>query len=225
MNWLRYYLNSTLGKKILVGLSGLFLIGFLVVHLAGNLLLYAGPEAYDEYAEALHANSLLPFAEVGLFALFLAHIVLAGYLYGKSRAARPERYAVQGTKQGKPRIAPSKTMIVSGVVVLVFLVKHLIDMRFSFLFEPARPDDSMSEALRTIAVLEDPVSAVLYFVGSLLLGYHLNHGFQSAFQSLGLNHPKFSPIIRTIGLIFAVVVAVGFASFPVWANYDRFFGR
>ena len=219
MNWLRYYLNATLGRKILVGLSGLFLIGFLAVHLAGNLFLYAGPEAYSEYAQALHANSLLPVAEVILFAGFLVHIVLALMLHGRSSAARPQGYAALRTKQGKPRFASSKTMVISGVVVLAFLILHLIDMKLELRVESTSAADSVREAMRTIDVLQNPVSAVVYFVGSLLLGYHLNHGFQSTFQSLGLNHPKFSPVIKTVGFVFALIIGIGFASFPVWANF------
>jgi succinate dehydrogenase / fumarate reductase, cytochrome b subunit len=219
LNWLRYYLNATLGRKILVGLSGLFLIGFLAVHLAGNLFLYLGPEAYSHYAQALHANSLLPVAEVVLFAGFLVHIAFAMILHARSSKARPEGYAMLGTKQGKPRLASSKTMVISGLVVLAFLVLHLMDMKFEIRHDSAQFEDSIREALHTIAVLQDPLSAVVYFVGSLLIGYHLNHGFQSTFQSLGLNHPKFSPVIKTVGFIFALIVGVGFASFPVWANF------
>ena len=209
---------------MLVAISGLFLIGFLVVHLIGNLFIYAGPEAYDHYAEALHAMSLLPALEVVLFGGFLLHIVLAIVLSVKSRASRPVGYEVTGTKQGVSSLAPSKTMVVSGLIVLVFLIKHLLDMRFNFLFE-SEPAVTISETLRTIAILENPWSAGIYFIGSLLLGYHLNHGFQSTFQTLGINDPRLGPILRVVGLIFSVLVAVGFASFPVWANLDRLMGR
>jgi succinate dehydrogenase / fumarate reductase cytochrome b subunit len=219
LNWLRYYLNVTLGRKILVGLSGLFLIGFLAVHLAGNLFLYLGPEAYSEYAQALHANSLLPIAEIVLFTGFVVHILFAMLLHGRSNAARPQGYAVAGTKLGKSRLASSKTMVISGLVVLVFLVLHLIDMKFELRVESTEAAHSVREAMRTIDVLQNPLSAVVYFVGSLLIGYHLNHGFQSTFQSLGLNHPKFSPVIKTVGFLFALIIGIGFASFPVWANF------
>ena len=215
MKWLRYYLNSTIGLKVLVGLTGLFLCGFLVTHLAGNLLLYKSAEDYDHYADALHANPLLPFAEVGLFAAFVVHIALTILLVVRTRRARPAGYAALRSKQGKPRFSPSKTMAISGVIVLVFLALHLIDFRFGLRLPGPTGEGEFD---RTLRILQHPVTLVTYTIGSLLVGYHVNHGFQSAFQSLGANHPKFSPLIKRAGLIFSVAVALGFASFPIWAN-------
>jgi succinate dehydrogenase / fumarate reductase cytochrome b subunit len=218
LRWLRYFVNSTLGMKVLVGLSGLFLCGFLVTHLAGNLLLFKGAEDYNAYAHALHANPLLPIAEVVLFVGFVVHVALTIALVLRSRRARPSRYAGLRTKRDKPWFSSSKTMAVTGIFVFVFIALHLADFRFG-VTQPGALGEM--EFDRTVRILQNPLTAVVYVLGSLFVGYHVNHGFQSAFQSLGANHPKFSPLIKGVGVIFSVVVALGFASFPIWANVVR----
>lgn len=210
--------TTTIAYKLIVGLSGLLLCGFLVVHLAGNFLIYspAGEyEAYNHYAHALHSSALLPIAEVGLLVLFLAHVILTIYLVLKNRSSRPEGYVVKRSKRGKSVLTAHNVMHWSGFVVLAFILLHLADFRFS-LRHPLV--EGVSPAHRAIAILHDPVTASVYTVGSLLLGYHLYHGFQSAFQTLGASNPRTTPAIRAVGAIFAVVVALGFASFPVVVN-------
>jgi succinate dehydrogenase / fumarate reductase cytochrome b subunit len=103
-------------------------------------------------------------------------------------------------------------MFATGIVVLLFLLLHLSDMRF-----PIRTHAGDLPFDRTVAVLRDPLSAIVYLLGSIVLGYHVLHGFQSAFQTLGLNHPKYTPIIKSLSFLFAITVAVGFGSFPLWA--------
>ena len=211
--------NSTIVQKVVIGLSGLALCGFLVAHLAGNLLIYlpeGNYEAYNEYAHALHANPLLPVAEIVLYIFFLAHIAITIRAVLANRAARPDGYAVKRSKRGKSAVTPHNVMHITGLVVLAFLVLHLLDLRFDVRFPAsayAEPSD------RALAVLKDPLSAGLYTVGSLLLGYHLWHGFQSGFQTLGAQHPRVTPALKTLGIVFAIVVAVGFASFPVWGFF------
>lgn len=220
--WLTRALTSTIGRKVLMALTGLGLCGFLVMHLSGNLLLYKGAEAYNEYAHALHAQqALLVVAEIGLLLLFLIHLWLALTTNRDNNAARPIDYEVKQTKQRHSALVvpPYSVMFASGVVVLIFLGVHLADLRFHEELADwnLRAPLPGSPAEQTMAVLRDPISAVVYFVGSLVLGYHVLHGFQSAFQSLGINHPKYTPAIKLLGLAFAVTVAVGFASFPLWA--------
>lgn len=218
MSWLVKTLSSSIGKKFVMGVTGLLLCGFLVAHLAGNLLMYVGADAYNEYAHALHSQKiLLPIAEVSLLALFAAHIVLAFRTSRENRAARSTSYAVKASKidGGSPNsLARADTwMLVSGGVVLLFLILHLVDMRLEL-----RPDIDYSNASpfeRTVRVLRTPLTCLGYLAGSLFLGLHVSHGFASAFQSLGVNHPKWTPWIQIIALIFAIVIALGFASFPV----------
>lgn len=238
MNWLFRALSSSIGQKFVMAITGLLLCGFLVVHLAGNLLLYVSaremqsdsPPAvnrFNEYAHALHSQgALLLVAEVGLFALFAFHILLAFRTASDNRRARRARYAEQHSKKdpGFLIFDSSKWMFFTGMAVLVFLILHLIDMRFEL-----RPDVDYAAFKRgagvhgedafgkTVAVLETPLTGVVYFIGTILLGVHLGHGVRSAFQTLGINHSKYNTLIRVLGVVFAVVIAVGFASFPVWA--------
>jgi succinate dehydrogenase / fumarate reductase cytochrome b subunit len=213
VSWLKFFLTSTLGQKILVALSGFGLLAFVAVHLAGNLLMYAGGDAYDHYAEALHDNVFIPVVEAGLVLCFLVHIALSLRLKAQSMAARPARYAASGTKRGKPWFAPSKTMVITGLVVLAFVLLHVWDVRVPRLLGRS----TGSELEHTFHVLRSPVSGPVYLVGSLLLGIHVSHGFQSAFQSLGLKFPKYGRLIERAGLLVSFIVALGFASFPVYA--------
>jgi len=214
LRWLHRLLTSSVGRKFVMGLTGLGLSGFLVVHLAGNLLLYSGAERYDHYAHTLHEQEWLPLAEAGLFLLFFLHIYLAFATTYDNRRARGTPYAAKRSKQDLVTTAPPHNwMFVSGAVILGFLILHIIDMKLE-----ARPDivyEGKGPAAITFSVLQNPISAVVYIVGSLFLLPHLWHGFSSAFQSLGLNHPKYTPTIKLMGYVFAVVIALGFFSLPV----------
>ncbi len=221
MNWLTKALTSSVGKKYLMAITGLSLCLFLVVHLAGNLLLFAGQEAYDAYAHALHKNDgLLVIAEVGLFAIFVLHLGLAFVTSRENLAARDVEYATKKTKQ--PRrilqsgIWPANWMLVSGLMVLGFVVLHLID--FTFQWRPDINYTGKGPYDKAIDLLTSPLSMIGYLIGCSVLGFHLLHGFSSAFQSLGLSHPKYDAFLQRASLIFAVVIALGFISFVVWAN-------
>ena len=216
LRWLHRLLTSSVGRKFVMGATGLGLCAFLVVHLAGNFLLFAGSERYDHYAHTLHQQEWLPLAETGLFVLFLLHIYLAFTTTYDNRQARHTGYAVKRTKQELSTTAPAHNwMFLSGAVVLGFLILHIIDMKLE-----ARSDiDYAGKGPSQIAVsvLTNGISAAVYMVGSAILGFHLWHGFSSAFQSLGLNHPKYMPTIKRFGYVFAVVIAVGFFSLPLAA--------
>jgi succinate dehydrogenase / fumarate reductase cytochrome b subunit len=210
--------STTIVQKVVVGLTGLLLCGFLIVHLLGNLLIYSPANdyaVYNEYAHAIHANPLLPVAEITLLVLFLAHVVLTIALVLKNRRARPQGYAVKRSKRGKSAITAHNVMHLTGFVVLAFVLLHLLDFRFALRY----PEQAgQSPAHRAVMILHDPLSASLYTVGSLLLGYHLYHGVNSAFQTLGASNSRVTPYLRRLGAAFALIVAIGFASFPVWVN-------
>lgn len=216
--WLTKAFSSSIGKKIVMAITGLALCGFLVVHLGGNLLLYVGAEKYNNYAHALHAQDiLLKVAEIGLLVLFLGHLWMALTTALENNAARPIDYAVRQSKRDEGPFAKpaSAVMMVTGVVVLAFLALHLMDFRFPMRHRSEIADLQPYE--KALVFLRDPLSSLVYVVGSLVLGYHVLHGFQSAFQTLGINHPKYTPAIKFLSVVFAVIVAAGFASFPVWA--------
>jgi succinate dehydrogenase / fumarate reductase, cytochrome b subunit len=212
LRWFLRLLSSSIGRKFVMGTTGLLLCGFLVAHLAGNLLLFFGQARFDHYAHGLHEQEWLPFAEAGLFVLFVAHIYLAFTNERKNQAARSVDYAVKQTKLPNRTLTippPSNWMFASGAVVLGFLILHLVDMRLAL-----RPDiahfDEMLAYRNTIEVLSNPYSRLLYIVGIVFLGFHLSHGFAAAFQSLGLFHPKYTPTIKILSKAFAVAIATGF---------------
>ena len=210
--------SSTIGKKFVIAVTGLLLCGFLVVHLVGNLLLYVGPTAYNDYAHALHENdALLKVGEVGLVALFLTHLMLAIRISFENRAARKVRYRLNESKieNRQSPFHPENFMLISGLFVLGFLVLHLVDFTFLLRTDIAYSNYEGNEAAKADAILSTPLTQIVYAIGCALLGLHLAHGFSSAFQSLGMNHPQYESLLKWIGVIFAVVIAVGFVSFPI----------
>jgi len=203
-----------------MAITGLLLCGFLVVHLAGNLLLLVGAEAYNDYAKKLHdQGALLAVAETGLFALFIMHIVLAFKLTVGNKIARGQNYAVQqfkGEGDGFGFGRPDTWMAVSGAVVLGYIVLHLIDFKLQL-----RGDISYAGLTpydKALAILRTPLSAIGYLAGFVFLGLHLMHGLPSLFQTLGLNHKKYNNLIRVGGLLFVVALVVGNAVIVGWAN-------
>ena len=214
-------LSSSIGKKFLMGITGLLLCGFLAVHLSGNLLLFASSDAYNRYAHTLHAREeLLLIAEVGLFALFVVHIVLAFQTARINNRGRQVSYAMKETKildrNLVAPLSPENWMVWSGIVVLGFLVLHLADFTFELRLRGSESEEPFDKAVR---LLKDPISATVYVLGSIVLGFHVSHGVYSAFRSLGATHPKYSGFIKWFGVVFAVAIAIGFASFPFWAAF------
>jgi succinate dehydrogenase / fumarate reductase cytochrome b subunit len=214
MSRLQVFLRSSIGKKLLMALTGLFLIGFLIAHLAGNLTLFvdADGSAMAVYAQKLaDLGPLLWIAEIGLFVLFVVHLGLGMRAAMENREARPSRYKDTAPKGG--RSPASVTMIATGVVILLFLIVHLIDFRMvDGLF--AHPEPA-TLAKVVVERLSSPLGAAIYFLGMVALGVHLWHAFQSALQTLGLRHPAYDKSIKCVGATLAVVVAGLFAAFPV----------
>ncbi len=211
MQWLTQCLRSNVGRKAIVGITGIALVLFVIMHLFGNLTLYAGAATFNHYAELLEDNPLLPIIEIGLALMFLGHIVLAIRVTWHNRGARGESYKVTGTKQSAMvRLLASKTMIVSGGIVLLFLVVHIWDFRLH------RAEADGHKAAQVVGALSVSWRAALYTIGSLLAGWHLGHGFQSALRSLGFNHPKYTPFLSKLSVALGAILALGFASLPVW---------
>lgn len=223
---LRDVARSSVGTKLINGLTGLLLCGFIVGHLAGNLLLLVGREAFNEYAHTLHSllhGAFVPVAEVVLLLLFLAHAIAGIRVALVRRRARRDRYTVVGNAGGpSQKTLASRSMIVTGVVLLGFVVVHVAMFRFGIGAPRTYPevviDGHAARDLYSLVVDWFNVAPVTagYVLVMLLLGTHLRHGFWSAFQSLGLNHPKYMPLIYGVGIAFAVLMAVGFLAIPLY---------
>jgi len=213
------FFTSTVGTKVVVGLTGLLLCGFLLTHLAGNFLLFAGAGPFNRYSHALTSNPLIYLAEAGLFAIFAVHIGFAIRLTRENRKARPQPYGYKSPAGHTSRKSvASSTMIYTGLLVFLFVVIHLNNFKFGDDFLTS--DDSMRDIHRTVLEYFQAGTGVLMYAGFMIvLGFHLWHGFSSAFQSLGLDHPKLGRGLVLIGRLFAVAVAGGYLVLPFWMHF------
>lgn len=220
-NWFIKFFSSTIGRKLLVALTGLFLILFLAVHLIGNLqmiLVNDQGRAFNEYAEFMGHNKLIQIISIGNFFFILLHIVVSIVLTVHNRSARPSRYAY--SKPGENSSWSSRNMIWLGSIVLIFIVLHLINFWSKSKFGPIGTvtyDGKTIHDLYSLVVFEfqNPVIVGIYVFAMIGLSFHLRHGFQSSFQTLGLNHVKYTPLINTLGIIYSIVVPFGFAIIPI----------
>ena len=203
------FLESSIGKKIMVALAGLLLCGFLITHLAGNLFLFVGGAAFNRYAEILESNPLLPLAEGGLVVLFLIHIVLSLRARLANAAARPIGYLTAADKGA--RTPGSRTMAATGSLILLFIIVHVATIKYQV--GGAKGTTLFSHVTGWFA---NPLYAGFYVLALIGLGLHLAHGVQSAFQTFGVNHPRYTPMIKKAGLAFAALMALGFASMPIY---------
>lgn len=211
------FLKSTVGKKYLMGLSGLIWVGFVLSHMAGNMLLFIGPDAYNSYSHSLTSNRLIYVAEAILVGALLTHIGLAIRLTLENRAARPTGYAVQGNK-GKKAQFGSRWMGIQGSLILVFIVTHLAAFKYGTVYMTTVDGVQMRDIHKlVIELFQQPGYVAWYCVAVALLCVHLSHGVTSIFQSFGLLHPTYQPMIRKAGIGYAVIVSAGFISQPIYA--------
>jgi succinate dehydrogenase / fumarate reductase, cytochrome b subunit len=220
MKWFTQLFSSTLGYKVVMALTGLFLILFLAVHLTGNLQLLKddGGKSFNIYAEFMSTNPLIQTVSKGNFAFIIIHVIWAIILTRKNRAARgPEGYAVTS---GKSSHWTSRNMGILGTIVLVFIVIHLKDFWFQMHYGPVPTLDYDGHPTRDLSALVSDWFHKGWYVGLYVLcmvgvGFHLWHGFASAFQTLGLNHLKYNGLIEFVGRAFAIVVPALFALIPI----------
>ena len=210
--------SSSIGSKFLIALTGLFLLIFLIAHLAGNLLFIAGPAVFNEYSHKLVSNPLVYVAEAGLLAIFALHIFKTVGLVVDSRAARPERYARRKwakTKNDRSRKSlSSSTMILTGTITLLFVVTHLMTFKFGVYYET---NDGIRDLYRLqIAVFQNPAYVAFYVVAMGVIVFHLWHGASSAMQSFGINNPTWTPRLLWLGRGVAILIGLGFAVLPVY---------
>jgi succinate dehydrogenase / fumarate reductase, cytochrome b subunit len=208
---------SSITKKVVMALAGLFLISFLVVHLAINLLLLLNDEgaAYSVAVEFMTTNPLIKIMEIFLMGGFLIHIVFGVIIQIQNWMARPVRYKVEGYSHLS---FFSKYMIHTGVIIFIFLCIHFFNFYFvklGLINPPAGVDKEDFYQMATL-LFADKFYAILYVVLMIFLGFHLHHAFQSAFQTLGLNHTKYTPFIKGVGTLYSIAVPLGFAIIPLF---------
>lgn len=213
------FLSSSVGSKFLVGLTGLLLCGFLVSHLAGNLLLLGGAKTFNAYSHALTSNPLIYLAEAGLLAVFIVHVMLTVRLTLDNWKARPVAYGYKSPAGHTSRKGvASSTMIYTGLLVVLFVVLHL--KHFKFGEEFTTQDGTMRDLFTTVRRYYAAGTGVLFYaVMMAVLGFHLWHGFSSAFQSLGVDHPRIGRGLVLLGRLFAVAIAGGYLVLPFWMHF------
>ncbi len=219
-------LDSTVGAKILVALTGLGLVTFVLFHMIGNLKLFQGPEAINHYAYFLKHDlgALIWIARAGLLGIFVLHLALAIRLKLRSRSARPVAYAYPGSVQAG---VAARTMIWTGIVILLFTLFHLAHFTFGYVsgvnvmnvstgemeytnyleLKDAKGQHNVYEMM--VAGFREPVLALFYVVCQVVLFLHLRHGIPSTFQTLGLKNARFRKAIDAFGLLIALTILIG----------------
>jgi succinate dehydrogenase / fumarate reductase cytochrome b subunit len=217
MKPLTSYFASSVGRKVLMGLTGLFLCSFLVLHLYINLFLFRSDTGheFDVYAEFMATYPLLRPLEIVLFAGFLFHALIGTMLWLANRTARPSRYAV--SKAGESSTLSSRIAFVTGALVAVFLVVHVntFFVKSRFFSHGETMYELVADAFR------NPVYDLFYVIAMFFLAFHLKHGFQSAFQTFGLRQKKYERLIDWTAVVFWLVLPVCFAAIPIyffWAH-------
>ncbi len=211
---------SSVGTKIVIGITGLALFLYLLIHIAGNLVVFLGPAAFNKYAYMLEGNPLLPVIEIGLALVFLIHIYKTVRMFLGNQETRPVRYA-QKKYAGPPsrKTFASSTMIFSGLWLLAFLVIHVRAFHDGWGTEypwPAGGRDLYRQEMETFA---NPLMVGFYILSMIVVGSHLWHGIASGFQSLGADKPAWTRFILPVGKVIAVLVAGGFIVIALWAHF------
>ncbi len=202
-----------------MAITGLFLITFLVVHCFLNALIFVndGGVTFDKGAEFMATNPIIRVVEIVLFAGLILHILKAYLLMSKNNKSRPVKYAVQNGKANSKWY--SRSMGLLGTLLLMFLIVHL-----KHFWVVSRFTDEITSGKETLfhemkEVFENPMVIVVYILAMFSLAYHLMHGFQSAFQTLGFNHKKYTPFIKSFGLAFSIIIPLIFALMPLAMHF------
>jgi succinate dehydrogenase / fumarate reductase, cytochrome b subunit len=226
-NWFGKFLTSSIGQKVIMSLTGIFLILFLAVHLAGNLQLLKsdGGEAFNLYAYFMTHNPLIKTVSYGLYFFILLHTVQGLALWRKNRVARGDKgYAVKVTRTVGTSSFASKNMAWLGSIIFIFIGLHMyqfwLKMKLGDLAMMTYEGQEVANLYALVNVaFADPVYVVIYVVSMIVIAFHLWHGFQSSFQTLGLEHRKYTPVVKAIGKVYSVLVPLGFAAIPLYMYF------
>src|SRR5690554_4349698 len=221
MNWFTTTFSSSLGKKLIMSFTGLFLIIFLIGHAAGNLLLFKndGGQAFNEYAHFMSTNQLIFIVRIITFVSIIFHIIYSIVLTKNNSQARPVGYAV--VKASPNTSWMSRNMGLLGLIVLIFLIIHLRTFLYEMSFGEVPYVEYESGVVKNLyAIVVDAFSKLwytgLYVIFMVALALHLAHGFHSSFQTAGVRHKKYTPIIKKAGIAFSIIVPLLFAAMPIY---------
>ncbi len=212
--------SSSVGTKLLIGITGLALFVYLILHIGGNAMVFFGRDTFNQYSHMLLSNPLIPVIEIGLVLIVLLHIYKTVTMYLANRQARPVKY-----QQKKPAGAPSRktfsssTMIFSGLWLLVFVVIHVKTFKYGTEYVAPGTTDIRDLYRLEMENFSNPLTAGFYVLTMLVVGSHLWHGVSSAFQSLGADQPRWTPRIMVAGKVMAVLIAGGFVVIALWAHF------
>ncbi|MGZ5244554.1 MAG: succinate dehydrogenase cytochrome b subunit [Bacteroidia bacterium] len=215
MSWFTRTFTYSIGKKIIMALTGIFLVVFLIQHLFGNFLLLAGDggKAYAEHSHDMVNNIFIRIVEVVLVFGFLFHIVDGIIITMQNKKARGSGYAINR----RPSTYASRSMILSGAVILAFLIIHIAS--FFWPYRITNPETTDLYAL-SVDKFTNPWFTGFYILSFILLGLHLWHGFGSAFQTIGMRHPKYYPAVKGLGYILAIGLPLGFAVIALYFLFN-----
>lgn len=210
MNWFLRTFISSIGLKLLMAVTGLCFCGFLTMHLIGNLTLYGGKNLFLAYVEHLHSfGYLVNVAELGLVFFGLIHILTGLLLFFQNLRARPVKYSVK--KKAGGRTIGSATAPYTGIIILIFIIIHLITFRFVD-----------KTTINDFVILTNTFAqfgyVIFYIFAVIVVAVHVSHGLWSGFQTLGLNHPKYMPFIKAVGILFSLLIGVGFGFIPIYVS-------
>jgi len=217
--------SASIGKKLIMSISGLFLILFLLIHLIVNLMILVGPDAYNAAAHFMATNPMIKIIEPLLAVGFIIHILYASMLTIQNRNARPEKYAVRNDSESSAWA--SRNMYVLGALILTFLVLHIADFYIKLKFGGDVAETNLNGTMThdTYSLVVEKFKiwwfSSIYIIATLFLGFHLSHGFWSSFQTIGLSNAKWRKRLSIIGFIYAIIIAVGFSILPLYVLFFK----
>jgi succinate dehydrogenase / fumarate reductase, cytochrome b subunit len=219
MSWITQTLTSTIGRKLVMALTGLFLVSFLFVHLSGNLLMFRGDggQAFNEYSHFMSTAGIIRVLEIVLVLGIVIHVYTSFVLTRRNQKARPQAYAYSNPSANSSWF--SRNMGLSGSIVLIFLITHIQNFWYRYKFGDPGMDQWGNKDMYNLVVTvfrQEWWLSILYILAMVLLSFHLMHGFQSGFQSLGIRHNKYTPLIQKAGLVIAILFPAAFAAFPLY---------
>jgi len=210
MNWLTNTLWTSVGKKLMMAITGLGFCCFLAIHLAGNLTIYGGIDFFNSYVEHLHSlGPLVTLAELGLLTFAVVHVLTGSILFYQNFRARPKRYSVNKNAGG--RTLGSRTMPYTGFIVLLFVILHLANFHFV--------DKTNTTTFQIVSSAFTKAGYVfIYTFAVIVAAIHASHGLWSAFQTLGADHPKYTPFLRGLSIVFSLIIGIGFGFIPIYIS-------